>query len=511
MLDDNQKDASIRVESESLPSEARASRSLVRWEPAARAAWWVITLTVIAMTVASISILYRFLLTVCPRATWCDYQLNALQIQELENLGFTLPLFAAYFSVLLPLVPFFCFFVAFLLFFHKSVGWIGLLGAYTLVLIGGLAFPVTAELILSAYPALQLPIIILTYAGIILFPIFFIVFPDGQVNPRWSLTLVIVWAIFSILSIFIPESSTGNNTWSGWFQELFRDVLFCSLILVQYYRYRRIYGPVLRQQTKWVVYGLMVALGGSTAVRLVYLLAPTETQEAVLIIILVHSVAYLVMALIPISIALAIFRYRLWDIDLLINRTLVYIPLTGILGGLYSATVVLFQKIFIATTGAKSDVALVLSTFVLAATFTPVKNGLQQAVDKRFKEPVDPYKEIIALDNEVRSVVEVLDAGLITRRLLNTATKAFHATGGAVYLERNGQMVEAQATPGWSEADRQVSLVLEWNGRKIGLLDLGEREGGIEYSARECQVLQQAANRVARVVAGFGGEMQGRE
>jgi hypothetical protein len=218
-----------------------------------------------------------------------------------------------------------------------------------------------------------------------------------------------------------------------------------------------------------------------------------------------------VIALIPISIALAIFRYRLWDIDLLINRTLVYIPLTGILGGLYSATVALFQKIFIATTGAKSDVALVLSTFVLAATFTPVKNGLQQAVDKRFKEPVDPYKEINALDNQVRSVVEVLDAGLITRRLLNTATKAFHATGGAVYLERNGQMVEAQATPGWSEADRQVSLVLEWNGRKIGLLDLGEREGGIEYSARECQVLQQAANRVARVVAGFGGEMQGRE
>jgi hypothetical protein len=162
------------------------------------------------------------LLTVCPRAT-CDYQLTALQIQELENLGFTLP-FAAYFSVVLPLVPFFCFFVAFLLFFHRSVGWIGLLGAYTLVLFGGLAFPDTGELILSAYPALQLPIIILTYAGIILFPIFFIVFPDGQVNPRWSLTLVIVWAIFWILSIFIPESSTGNNTWSGWFQELFRAV-----------------------------------------------------------------------------------------------------------------------------------------------------------------------------------------------------------------------------------------------------------------------------------------------
>jgi hypothetical protein len=80
LFDDNQKDA-LSAESESLPSEARASRSLVRWEPAARAAWWVITLAVIAMTVASISILYRFLLTVCPSAT-CDYQLTALQIQD---------------------------------------------------------------------------------------------------------------------------------------------------------------------------------------------------------------------------------------------------------------------------------------------------------------------------------------------------------------------------------------------------------------------------------------------
>ena len=64
----------------------------------------------------------------------------------------------------------------------------------------------------------------------------------------------------------------------------------------------------------------------------------------------------------------------------------------------------------------------------------------------------------------------------------------------------------AQATPGWNAEDQKISLPLEWNGRQLGLLSLGPREGGMAYSPRECQVLQQAANRVARAVAGFGGD-----
>ena len=82
---------------------------------------------------------------------------------------------------------------------------------------------------------------------------------------------------------------------------------------------------------------------------------------------------------------MAITRYRLYNIDSLINRALVYIPLTGILAGVYTAGVVLFQRIFVAVTGNTSDAAIVLATLVLASVFTPVKNSLQTFVDKRFK------------------------------------------------------------------------------------------------------------------------------
>jgi hypothetical protein len=501
----NEKDVSLPAGSGKTLIEAQASRIRDSWQTGARAAWWGIALIVFGLTLASIPILYALLQTPCP-STDCPYQLAAPQIQQLDQLGLSLSFFAGYLTVILSLVPLVYLFVALFLALKRSTGWVGLLGAYTLVLFGGVTFPETTNLILPVYPALVAPILILDYLGNLLFPLFVIVFPNGRINPRWSLALVAAWGVIRLPAYFFPGSALDFNTWLHGFQEPIWAILLGSLILVQFYRYRRIYEPVLRQQTKWVVYGLMVALGIFIAVRMVFFLAPQQTQDAVPAILFSNTIAYSAIALIPISIAIAIFRYRLWEIDLLINRTLVYVPLTGILSGLYAATVSLFQKLFVATTGARSDVAVLLTTFVVAATFTPVRTGLQQVVDRRFKEPVDPLKEIRTLDNQVRSVVEVLDPDLITRRLLATATHAFHATGGAVYLAKNGRMAMAQATPAWTEADRMLSLPLIWKGRQIGQLCLGAREDNREYSARETLALQQAANRVAHIIAGFGIE-----
>jgi hypothetical protein len=81
--------------------------------------------------------------------------------------------------------------------------------------------------------------------------------------------------------------------------------------------------------------------------------------------------------------------------------------------------------------------------------------------------------------------------------------RAFHASGGAVYLQQDGHMKLAHATLGWNDEDQRLSLPMEWDGRQLGLLSLGAREDGNEYSAQEREVLQQAANRVARAIAGF--------
>ena len=88
---------------------------------------------------------------------------------------------------------------------------------------------------------------------------------------------------------------------------------------------------------------------------------------------------------VPAAVGIAILRNRLYDIDLIINRTVVYVLLTAILAGVYTASVALFQRMFVAMTGQSSDVAIVMTLFVLATVFTPVKNTLQETVDRRIR------------------------------------------------------------------------------------------------------------------------------
>ena len=97
------------------------------------------------------------------------------------------------------------------------------------------------------------------------------------------------------------------------------------------------------------------------------------------------AAALLAACLLPVAAAIAILRHRLYDIDLFLKRAFVYIPLTGILGGMYAAGVALFQRVFQTVTGDKSDAAVVITTLVLAGMFTPIRNSIQSFVDHRFK------------------------------------------------------------------------------------------------------------------------------
>jgi hypothetical protein len=92
----------------------------------------------------------------------------------------------------------------------------------------------------------------------------------------------------------------------------------------------------------------------------------------------------------PLAVGIAILRYRLYEIDVIINRTLVYGLLTAVLAGLYTGALALFQRLFVAITGQGSDLAIVMTLFVLATVFTPIKTSLQTAVDTRLKAAPAP-------------------------------------------------------------------------------------------------------------------------
>ena len=156
-----------------------------------------------------------------------------------------------------------------------------------------------------------------------------------------------------------------------------------------------------RAQLRWIAVAVvLLAVAGVPFVVVRYgLQADYATGHFLLATALVAG------CLLPLAAAVAILHHRLYDIDIILNRALVYIPLTGILGGLYAAGVALFQRLFVAVTGDRSDAAVVITTLVLAGMFTPVKNGLQNFVDRRFKpsgpHPIDHHPDLHTVEQRL--------------------------------------------------------------------------------------------------------------
>jgi hypothetical protein len=175
-------------------------------------------------------------------------------------------------------------------------------------------------------------------------------------------------------------------------------VVLATISMVARYRAS---ADVQRAQMRWIAAAVLILAGAGLPFIVLRYGLDADYQSAYLSL----TVALIAGCFLPIAAAVAILRHRLYDIDLILNRALVYIPLSALLAGLYTAGVALFQRVFVALTNDKSDAAIVITTLVLAAMFTPIKNALQAFVDRRFK-PVGPAmsgpSEDIALTVEQR-------------------------------------------------------------------------------------------------------------
>jgi hypothetical protein len=243
-----------------------------------------------------------------------------------------------------------------------------------------------------------------------------------------------------------------------------------------------------RQQIKWVIFSACIFF---VAIVLTDL-NPTGA------FLREHGLTFLLM--VPVSIALpaavgmAILRYRLWEIDILINRTLVYVPLTGILSGVYAASISLLQKAFIAITGAKSDGAIVLTTLILASTFTPIKNALQALVDRRFKNPAEPLAALKTYRRQIQTVAEVVDKKSALKHFLDESVSALQASSGAIFLSHAGAPQVVSVTGDWVAGLEALSIPIGKETGDVGTLYLGLRRDGTPYTESEISSLTGVAD-----------------
>ena len=346
-----------------------------RWLLLARAAWVAVAIATLGLFAISVPARFAELAhpTAGVRAALAETGLSAggYALYNVTLDTFFVSVFAA---------------VAVVIFWRRSDDPVALLVATMLVVWGSL----NELLVLTTYAldhkdtplVLEVMVSLLTYVGYMAWMLFFYLFPSGRFVPRWTRWLALCWVLFSGSWIFTPF--IGPPSWPLPLFNAAVVVLWGSFLVAQVYRYARVSDATQRQQTKWVVFGVAVAVVGVLStiftVGAAIDLPPRAVEQRMLSMLLMDAF----MLSIPISIGIAVLRSRLFDIDVVINRTLVYGSLTATLIGLYFGGIVVLQRLFVALTGEKSTLAVVASTLAMAALFNPLRGRIQSFIDRRF-------------------------------------------------------------------------------------------------------------------------------
>jgi hypothetical protein len=370
--------------------EAPLSRLSGRVLLLARVAWLAVALLVLGVFVVG-EFLYMAELrtTVCTEgAEACAWEglLTPENVRELREMGLSAGFYAAFDAAINAVFVAVWLAVGALIFWRRSDDRMALLVALFLVTYGPMSFgPFAPVFLAEEYPALWWPISGLQFLGQACLALFFCLFPSGRFVPRWSRWLALVYLATQAPGHFFPGSPLD---WIGRF-ELPGSVaiapFWAGFLAAQVYRYRRVSGSVERRQTRWVIFGTTAAVGGFVGLLAsAFIFSLPDASSIGFSLLAFWAANYGFLLLIPLSIGLAVLRSRLFDVDVLINRALVYGALTVTLALVYVASVVVLQRTFEFLTGGGSQLAVVASTLAIAALFNPVRRRVQDLIDRRF-------------------------------------------------------------------------------------------------------------------------------
>jgi hypothetical protein len=321
------------------------------------------------------------------------------------------------------------------LFWRKSNDWMAMLVALTFVTVG--AFMTRSLWALErAYPQLRVPVRFVLVTAWVMMVLLLCLFPDGRFVPSWTrLLAAVAVAVFASLPdlptavLDLPDPPVGIPGWRWLLMVLAISALLGGGIVAQAYRYRHVSSLVQQQQTKWVI----STMGALLLVILVAIVIPstfTSTANPWFAWTLLGTIPLVL--LVPVSFANAILRHRLYEIDRIINRTLVYALLTAVLGVTYAGVVLGLGQLFGGIATEPPSWAVAGATLAVAALFQPARRRIQATVDQRFnRRHYDAARTVEAFSARLRDEV---DLDTLSAELLAVADQTMEPTTAWLWL-----------------------------------------------------------------------------
>src|ERR671912_845174 len=383
-----------------------------RWLLPDRVAWVAVAITALAIILFSIPSSFEHYQSVCSAASEVCAERAVDQatpegVRALGDIGLSLRSYALLNVVVDKVFQLVCFAVGALIFWRRSEDWMALLVSVFLVSFGPVSVdPTSAYTLISSQPAWWLPVRSVDIVGNVSPVLFFFLFPSGRFVPHWTRWLAVALIVNDVPDFLFPQLYSRLPSLETVTYLVFLGGVV-SLVWSQIYRFRRVSSPTQRQQSKWVVFGLTLGIAGTFPSQLPVDLSLVGGDTPLTLLFLKVGFALSLM-LIPLTIGVAVLRSHLFDIDLLINRTLVYGSLTTVLVALYFGGIVLLQRLFVALTSEQSTLAVVASTLLIAALFNPLRRRIQSFIDRCFyRSKYDARKTLEDFSQQLRNETDL--------------------------------------------------------------------------------------------------------
>ena len=449
---------------------------------AARAVWLVIATLSFALVLVSLPAEYERFRTPCAGPTCSFLSLTPGDMADLQRMGLSMNAFALYVLACKAVFSGVSFAIGTALFWRRSNQAISLLVALTLVTLGGTAFAGNLYTYLGAFgPLWQELAVVLAFIGNTAIVFCYYTLPDGRFVPSWIKVPAAILVVLQIDDFFF--SSTLFSL-PGPLDVSVNLFFLVSMVFAQVYRYFRVASATERQQIKWVVLGIAGTVVGSQFVELVL---PQLALPHVVLALAGNAIFFVSLLLMPLSVGVAIMRYRLWDIDILINRTLVYGTLTTLVILLY-ALIVGSMSALLDVTG--NPLVSLVATGVIAVLFQPLRERLQRAANRLlYGDRDDPYR---VLSNLGQRLGQASTPEALLPNVVESIAQALKVPYAAIELKQGNEMKIA-ASYGRPGGDL-VRLPLVYQGEAIGELALARRAPGESFSKGDMALLQSIAH-----------------